>query len=607
MAAISTRDPVRDLGRWLWYLLPANPILLRVVLGSGRRLRHLGYRSGYLGVLFFVFLTGFFAHESADSLAALAKSSTQTFQFVAIAQLLLMCFLAPVFTAGAITQERDAETYNILLTTPLSNAQIILGSLFSRLFFVFMLLFSGLPIFCITMIYGGVTLRHILLSAAIAGSTALITGSLAIMVSMIKIGTRRTIFSFFLFIGLYLMAIYALGRWSVTALPEAPLAASGSRRMSWLTALHPFLSLEVSLGRVPAPPLADVAHYGWPIKYLLASPHLSYCALTALASLGLILVSMIFVRRGAREGEQTLLNRMSLRRRRAGNGDRRRLPRRVWANPVAWREAVTRASGGSSTVLRYGMIAAGILASLGILFQLIRGAIGPAQARYFLCVLIGIEFVLILLVATSASATSMTKERESNTLDIMMTTPLTSEQIVWGKLRGLISYTAPLLVLPVLNMLVFGLYDLATIGRAAPRVIQPEALVLVAAVVLVYTAVACAVGMQTSLKSKRTVQSVLVAISIMTGLCGLSYLIGDQIVQEAADAGPVLAPLTPFTAVKMLVDPTLYNLNAGGGVRIMTLIGVVLACGGWGGVVVFGMYRSLVRNFYMTLRKQTAS
>jgi hypothetical protein len=57
----------------------------------------------------------------------------------------------------------------------------------------------------------------------------------------------------------------------------------------------------------------------------------------------------------------------------------------------------------------------------------------------------------------------------------------------------------------------------------------------------------------------------------------------------------------------MLVDPTLYNLNAGGGVRIMTLIGVVLACGGWGGVVVFGMYRSLVRNFYMTLRKQTAS
>jgi hypothetical protein len=435
----------------------------------------------------------------------------------------------------------------------------------------------------------------------------LITGSLAIMVSMIKIGTRRTIFSFFLFIGLYLMAIYALGRWSVTALPEAPLAASGSRRMSWLTALHPFLSLEVSLGRVPAPPLADVAHYGWPIKYLLASPHLSYCALTALASLGLILVSMIFVRRGAREGEQTLLNRMSLRRRRAGNGDRRRLPRRVWANPVAWREAVTRASGGSSTVLRYGMIAAGILASLGILFQLIRGAIGPAQARYFLCVLIGIEFVLILLVATSASATSMTKERESNTLDIMMTTPLTSEQIVWGKLRGLISYTAPLLVLPVLNMLVFGLYDLATIGRAAPRVIQPEALVLVAAVVLVYTAVACAVGMQTSLKSKRTVQSVLVAISIMTGLCGLSYLIGDQIVQEAADAGPVLAPLTPFTAVKMLVDPTLYNLNAGGGVRIMTLIGVVLACGGWGGVVVFGMYRSLVRNFYMTLRKQTAS
>jgi ABC-type transport system involved in multi-copper enzyme maturation permease subunit len=77
------------------------------------------------------------------SLSELAKGASQTFAWASIAQLLLMCFLAPVFTASAITQEKDAQTFNILLSTPLSNAQIVFGSLMSRLYFVVMLLVAG--------------------------------------------------------------------------------------------------------------------------------------------------------------------------------------------------------------------------------------------------------------------------------------------------------------------------------------------------------------------------------------------------------------------------------------------------------------------------------
>jgi len=99
--------------------------------------------------------------EQSRALSELAKQSTQTFMYVSMVQLLLMSFIAPVFCAGAITQEKDANTYHILLTTPLSNAQIVLGSLFSRICFVWVLLLSGLPIFCITMLYGGVTTTEI--------------------------------------------------------------------------------------------------------------------------------------------------------------------------------------------------------------------------------------------------------------------------------------------------------------------------------------------------------------------------------------------------------------------------------------------------------------
>ena len=107
----------------LWHLLPGNPILVRVVGGSSRRVRHLWlrviYLSALLAVVLFSLLTSGGQHSS---LTDLAKSASQTFAWASSAQLMLMCFLAPVFTASAITQERDAQTFNILISTPLTNA-----------------------------------------------------------------------------------------------------------------------------------------------------------------------------------------------------------------------------------------------------------------------------------------------------------------------------------------------------------------------------------------------------------------------------------------------------------------------------------------------------
>ncbi len=82
------------------------------------------------------------------------------FQKLSYVQLGLVALLAPIFTAGAITQEKDSQTYDILLATPLSNGQIVLGSLLSRLFFVIALLVSGIPIFSITQIFGGVAIKR---------------------------------------------------------------------------------------------------------------------------------------------------------------------------------------------------------------------------------------------------------------------------------------------------------------------------------------------------------------------------------------------------------------------------------------------------------------
>src|SRR5687768_1393306 len=200
---------------YAWRLIPANPILLRVVESGGKRRRDLFIRCGYLGLLVFVVIGSLMSSGGSiagTDLSALAKESAAIFQRMSYLQLGLVALLAPIFTAGAITQEKDSQTYDILLSTPLTNGQIVLGSLLSRLFFVVALLVSGIPIFSITQIFGGVSINSIARSFGIAAATAFVTGALAMAIAVFKVGTRRTIFSFYLFIVIYLVVPFLVDK-----------------------------------------------------------------------------------------------------------------------------------------------------------------------------------------------------------------------------------------------------------------------------------------------------------------------------------------------------------------------------------------------------------
>src|SRR5437764_4891807 len=245
---------------YLWRLVPANPILLRVVETGGKRKRDLFIRCGYLGllVLLVVFsLVSSGTSTSGTDLAALTKTSSRIFAQMSFLQLGLVALLAPIFTAGAITQEKDSQTYDILLATPLTNGQIVLGSLMSRLFFVIALLISGIPIFSVTQIFRRVAVHNIAMSFAVAAATAFVTGALAMAIATFKVGTRRTIFSFYMFVVIYLVGLILLDRldffhpvigFETDTLGKIVKDAAGHTtpiyaKTSWFTGLHPFLAL----------------------------------------------------------------------------------------------------------------------------------------------------------------------------------------------------------------------------------------------------------------------------------------------------------------------------------------------------------------------------
>lgn len=593
-----------------WRLIPANPILVRVVSGASRRVRHLWLRVGYLALLTSVVLISVIVFMGdATGLNELAKGASQTFKYASTMQLALICFLAPVFTAGAITQERDAQTYNILLSTPLTNAQIVFGSLMSRLYFLIMLLVAGLPIFFTTMVYGGVTASQIIESFALSAATAILTGAVAILISVLRAGTRRTIFSFYMTIALYLLAVYLLGRWPLTWVADAP-ANIDDERMSWLACLHPFLSLDVALNRVQAPDYALVASRGTLWAYALAYPSATYIAWTLLASVLMVTASMFFVRSEARKGEPGIFSQFF--RRTESAGERRRKPRHVWSNPVAWREAKTKSSAAGG-LTRWALILGGCAASVTVLFYHLTDStvMTVRQTQNWLGAILMIVFAITVLLAANTAATSLTREKESKSMEVLLTTPLTSRYIIWGKLRGLVSFALPLLSVPVFSMLLFGAVSLLRDGPTPLAWIETS--VEMGLVLVTFIAMVCIVCLQFSLKSRKTVRASMSSMATLVIALGILSAIGFALADGNGAVGAFFASMSPFSAIHIMTRPVEltdgdFNRLAAHTwvVRFWLLAGSLFFAGVYA-LLVLSFYKSIVRNFDMIVRKQSAT
>ncbi len=606
--------------RWLWDLLPANPMVVRIVQGGSRRGRHLAVRSVYLGALIMLvvlsLLTGGGMNHNA-TLTDLAKAGTHLFEIVAYGQVVLICLLSPLFMAGAIAAERSGKTYEILLSTPMSNLQIILGSLLGRLFFILALLASGIPLFAVLLIFGGVAISAVFISFATAALTALTVGAIAVSISTLRTGGRKAIFVFVIAVAGYLTASYVL---------DVLLLRGMTGGTTFLTPLHPLLVLEASLNsanyRPPDP--ASVAHLPAPIIFYLTKPFEAFAVLSAVTSGALVLWCSIGLRSvGQGEGRWRTKLRKMLKLPALG-AERRRTPRTVWHNPVAWREASTRGRIAAGIVARWAFAVIAIIAAAVILILYHYGNLPVPQPIFFrnaLLILLMLELVVIVMVAIYMSAGCISREREDGTLDLMLTTPITPRAYIWGKLRGLISYLTLLLVAPILTLAMVALYTLvggflqwstATVsyggaGGAARRdvLLIPEAPVLLALMLIPFVAVCVATGMSWSIKSKGVLGAVIPSVgmigilALVLGLCGWNAAEGIQVI------GPIINAFSPATNLVMILNPWervdqfIHNPVFG---RISLLFAATAAAAGYS-LVVYALLIGIVKNFDHTVRR----
>lgn len=169
-----------------------NPILKKELLLGSRSIKFpiaIMFYSGIMAVVALVILT---ASTSAFNGSIEFSALTMVFFILAIMQLVLICIIIPILTAGSIAGERERQTLDLLLTAPVSSLTIVLGKLFSSMCNVILFVISSLPAMAIAFLYGGIQWKFLFVFLVEILVTAFFCGSIGVWVASVF---KKTILS----------------------------------------------------------------------------------------------------------------------------------------------------------------------------------------------------------------------------------------------------------------------------------------------------------------------------------------------------------------------------------------------------------------------------
>ncbi len=161
------------------------------------------------------------------------------FAALAFLELFMICAITPAVTAGAISSEKEKQTYEMLMSTPLSPASVLWGKLISALSYVFLLLFAGVPLASVVFIFGGVALSDMLKALLVLLLFAVAFGILGIFYSALFGRTgRATVASFITVVLLMVAPLFLAGLVAIIRSGEPP---------RWILAPSPISALSAAL------------------------------------------------------------------------------------------------------------------------------------------------------------------------------------------------------------------------------------------------------------------------------------------------------------------------------------------------------------------------
>jgi ABC-type transport system involved in multi-copper enzyme maturation permease subunit len=426
---------------FLLFLLPAawrhsgiqllGPMFPYDLVRTARRGRHLWFRCTYailLLVMLYMVYTTWFVDQGLDPAAVFAGQAlplsevprfAESFFFAfLLVQMLAVLVLTPVYSAGAIAEEKERGTLEFILATDLASREIVIGKLASRVASMTLLIVTGLPVLSLTLFLGGIDPNLLLASFAMTLMTTLGIGCLSIYISVRVSRTLDAVAWTYLWSLAYLLV-----------LPGIPL-------FNWGNPLHVYYELKSAWRWNSAGVVLLQLFNQYVFFYGMLSIVMLLLAIRRLRSLPMDPGRVVAISRSAFE--------FPPRKRRPRIGDR----------PMLWKELHSNVQIGSERFGRYlsfgSMVVACVLAAafaciiaLRVEGDLIQGqgldiqSLGE-ESNLFLGVIGTILAMGMLVLVALASAAGIGRERNQQTLDSLLSTPLEADHIVYAKWVGAI-------------------------------------------------------------------------------------------------------------------------------------------------------------------------
>lgn len=175
-----------------------NPVLLKELKVRMRGWKAAGIIALYLLVLslvalFIIYTT--FMNPYGSSIDP--QVSIGAYTGLAVIQFILIMFIVPALTAGAIAGEREKQTLDLVLCTKLRPISIITGKLFASTGQTLLLIIASLPLFSMVFLFGGISIIEIIQLFGFYIITAVTIGSIGIFFSTyLRRTTAATVFTY---------------------------------------------------------------------------------------------------------------------------------------------------------------------------------------------------------------------------------------------------------------------------------------------------------------------------------------------------------------------------------------------------------------------------
>ena len=431
-----------------------GPIVQREIATLPRRGMHFVGRVVFAMMLFAIVCTTWLllaGIQPVQNPGDLARFGVLIFQLIAPFQLIVLLFMAALAGTIAVSHEKDKQTLILLLMTSLSNTEMVLGKIGAGLLATMNAFLASLPIVFSLTLLGGVSMEQVFACTWVTFCSLVASATLGATIAFWREKTFQSIAVTMLIIALWLSICEVIASGNVPVIsPKVATLLSPIRAIMDVT--QPIASESVLPFTLPG---GNAAPSGLVLLGMAT-------ALTILSMRMLRIWNPSRERRGGNFEVDEPEARLNISNPETVDSSQRqvkawkvRAPRRVWNNPVLWREMRTWAYGRKVLLIRLAYLAFGLMVAFGVR-QFVLNGLALQETTYqdelvpTTVSLLAPFFVLSLIVINALAVNSITNERDGGALDLLLVTEISPSEFLFGKIFGVLFVTKEMVIAPLL-------------------------------------------------------------------------------------------------------------------------------------------------------------